>query len=633
MFNQSRRVLQALLILIFMSIAIVPTQTQNLDDYAPILVDNVTQLELVKRIGRGSISNIHYSPDGRMLAVSSRTGVWLYDATTLADVGFIENGIRAAWNPDSTQVAVFANIDNTVRVFDVPSGQTVETYRLSTSFVRALQFNRQGIYAISIEESDQLIHVWDVQSESIQRTITDIENHDSDVVFSSIAVNFSPDSTFFAVSLGRVVWVWNVNTGELVHSNIVNYYVRSVVFSPDSSEILAYTYDDRFNIWALGSKDRIHQSYSESNRGSNVAYSLNGAFIATVDEDKRFINIYDAVTLTVQYSLSVESAGNVVWSPDGQHITFTDRSSIYVWEVISQQLVQSSNKHSSNIRTIDWSADGRKILTGSWRGDVNIIDIETNATRTIEAHRDTVASVIWSADDTQFASASNDSIVRIWDAETGDMLMEHDTHDDEVIAVAWSPDNTLFASASTDETVQLRVSPTRHDPTFIMEHQKGTVSSLEFTADSTKLVGGAYDGNTYVWDIRTGGLVQRLMGPEESTYSILDIDVSMDSRYIAVGHTSGAVRLWDASTGTLLYSLDEPTQTFIDTVSFSINNQLLASSSRKYGVRLWDISTGQLLFSIEDTTDVTRVAFGPNGRFLAIADIGGSIELWAIPTS
>ena len=43
------------------------------------------------RLGKGSISgNISFSPDGKILAVASGIGVWLYDAKSLTEIGLLE---------------------------------------------------------------------------------------------------------------------------------------------------------------------------------------------------------------------------------------------------------------------------------------------------------------------------------------------------------------------------------------------------------------------------------------------------------------------------------------------------------------------------------------------------------------
>ena len=41
------------------------------------------------RLGKGSINEIQYSPDGTRLAVASSIGIWLYDTTTYQEVALL----------------------------------------------------------------------------------------------------------------------------------------------------------------------------------------------------------------------------------------------------------------------------------------------------------------------------------------------------------------------------------------------------------------------------------------------------------------------------------------------------------------------------------------------------------------
>ena len=44
---------------------------------------------LKRRLGKGEIHEIQYSPDGTRLAVASRIGIWLYDTTTYQAVALL----------------------------------------------------------------------------------------------------------------------------------------------------------------------------------------------------------------------------------------------------------------------------------------------------------------------------------------------------------------------------------------------------------------------------------------------------------------------------------------------------------------------------------------------------------------
>ncbi|MCZ6676016.1 MAG: hypothetical protein O7E52_02075 [Candidatus Poribacteria bacterium] len=48
----------------------------------------------IARLGKGQISDLAYSPDGQILAVATRVGVWLYDAHTRFEIALLTGPIR-----------------------------------------------------------------------------------------------------------------------------------------------------------------------------------------------------------------------------------------------------------------------------------------------------------------------------------------------------------------------------------------------------------------------------------------------------------------------------------------------------------------------------------------------------------
>ena len=61
------------------------------------------------RLGKGSISEIAYSPDGTRLAVASSIGIWLYDTATYQEValltGHTSSVSSVAFSPDGRTLA------------------------------------------------------------------------------------------------------------------------------------------------------------------------------------------------------------------------------------------------------------------------------------------------------------------------------------------------------------------------------------------------------------------------------------------------------------------------------------------------------------------------------------------------
>ena len=74
--------------------------------------------------------------------------------------------------------------------------------------------------------------------------------------------------------------------------------------------------------------------------------------------------------------------------------------------------------HSSSVRAVSLSADGRVAVSGSWDKTVRVWDVETGeCVRVLEGHSNLVDAVSLSADGRVAVSGSEDNTVRVWDVE------------------------------------------------------------------------------------------------------------------------------------------------------------------------------------------------------------------------
>ena len=85
------------------------------------------------RFGKSGIEDVTYSPDGKLLAVASTIGIWLYDAHSGQELSLITGHTgrvnSVSFSPDGKTLASGSvDLDGTVRLWDVQTG--VEKQRL-----------------------------------------------------------------------------------------------------------------------------------------------------------------------------------------------------------------------------------------------------------------------------------------------------------------------------------------------------------------------------------------------------------------------------------------------------------------------------------------------------------------------
>jgi hypothetical protein len=150
-----------------------------------------------------------------------------------------------AFSPDGTRIAS-ASGDQTVKVWDVATGQEVRTLTGHSSSVQGVAFSLDDS-RIASASGDQTVKVWDVAT---RQPVHTLEGHSGAVW----GVAFSPDGSRIAsASEDRSVKVWDAAAGEEVltlkgHADGLG----GVAFSPDGTRIASASVDGTVRVWDAG---------------------------------------------------------------------------------------------------------------------------------------------------------------------------------------------------------------------------------------------------------------------------------------------------------------------------------------------------------------------------------------------
>jgi PKD repeat protein len=231
-----------------------------------------------------SVFSVAFSPDGKLLASGSWDDtVKLWEVSTGQEVRTLEGHTNSVWSvafsPDGKLLAS-GSLDDTVKLWDAATGRELRTLEGHTDDVESVAFSPDGKLLASGSDDDT-IKLWDVATGSVVRTL---RGHTGDVE----SVAFSPDGKLLASGSGDdTIKLWDAATGqELRTLEGHTAWVLSVAFSPDGQILASGSDDDTIKLWDAATGRLVRTLEGHTAWVLSVAFSPDGELLASGSGDK-----------------------------------------------------------------------------------------------------------------------------------------------------------------------------------------------------------------------------------------------------------------------------------------------------------------------------------------------------------
>jgi WD40 repeat protein len=325
------------------------------------------------------------------------------------------------------------------------------------------------------------------------------------------------------------------------------------------------------------------------------------------------------------------------------------------------------------ITGIAWSPDGDRLAASAVSGQVAIYDTAAGqAIHLIEsAHADGCDAIAWRPDGKALATAGRDGTWKLWDASTGKILAEHEAGAIWAEHLAWSPQPigdkghllalgagakvTLWNLEGESAGIALPIprtvaevawifggatlavacssGVTLHDPLTGKEESafpsRDPILNMAFSPSGKWLMTGNQDCSVHVWNTDSG----TEMHMRGYAAKVRQLAWHRGSRWLAAGG-GDAISIWDCSgrgpEGRTPMVLEwHPDQ--ISALHYQPTGDWLASGARDGSIAVWSPTQRQsLITAAKISSEVTRLAWSPDGQLLAAAGEMGEIQLLAI---
>lgn len=203
-----------------------------------------------------SINSVSISPNGQIIVSGSEDNtIKLWDLNTgecLATLEKHEAGVRAiALSPDG-QLLVSGSADNTIKLWQLPS---VESEPICPDLIYTLTGHSDDVKCLAISHDGQIlasgsqdktIKLWDLETGELKTTLVEHWREVNHLII-------SPDGrSLISCSGDETIQVWNLETFKLLHSFVGHQGAVAVVaISPEGQPLVSSSWDHTIRVWGM----------------------------------------------------------------------------------------------------------------------------------------------------------------------------------------------------------------------------------------------------------------------------------------------------------------------------------------------------------------------------------------------
>ncbi len=422
---------------------------------------------------------------------------------------------------------------------------------------------------------------------------------------------------------------------ELQGSRRDHYYSLSLAFTADSKTVLVPAYEQKAMLfWDTESGKESRRLDASPSEPRCLAISRDGQWLAStcLEQELKVWDLHTGEQMGCEAIGHQASIQGVQFSADGKTmVTASDDGTIRIWYAATSRQ-QTVLRHENWVRGMALSPDGKWIASNGM-DDVRLWDAATGKeVYRLPGHGRTGGQrpVAFARDSRSFCTWGEDSFLRVWDVATGKAIRE----------LAIRPSDAKPPTG--DERP--------HNDPFDDEDEIGANLEATLSGDGRLLAIG-WRQAIYCFDADTGEEIRKIA----ASVGMWPFAISADGKRLALAAAAGPpmkellasggamlgppketeLKVLDVSSGTVLWKQPLP-QRSLGQLAFSSDGKYLLAGMRSPNneIRMVESATGKTVYTISHVPPINwgrSLVLSPDGEKLACGMTDTSVLIWDIP--
>lgn len=544
---------------------------------------------------RTASANLQFFADDEKLLHTTGSTLRVIDlaspATPLLDIQ-MESMIRAAVVDENNELCLVGKRNGTVTLLNIESGKVIHRCEKHQDTVKSVAISRKAGRFISACERGTT-KLFDLQTGNLIHTV----NQDENVNY----VEFSPDGKkYLAASDDNTMLILESETGQPYSKKIrCSSNIQTAKFNHTGNKIATGTSNSTVQIWDVETSMPLVPAMKHKNSIRSLEFKDDDTLLASSSTDHTTCvwdtQTGDAICPPMPHSYIVENsffiAGDCILTSCGDRM-------IRKWQLHPRPQSATNTKTETINTTFALSSNGSLLITGGTDGIVRISETKS--------HRPEPLLIEHGVEIKCLAVSADHKMLAVGDSKSSTTI--HHVH---------SPEPPLAATNAP-------VPSTNGAAVKLRDEANTALLSLQFSPDGTKLLVVRDGTAAYVFETLTGDLLYTL----RQSRSILSAVFSTDGTHILSSSKDGTAILWDAETGAST-GIEVVHTDYVDACALSPNGNFIATGSRDHSARVLNVQTGEPVGPpLQHHGGIVSIVFAPDGKSVATGCRDGFARIW-----